>query len=129
IGAGGLSQTAALLEDACREADIAVLRDRLPEFREELAALTARISAFTASAHSADGEGRATPEMREALAQLEEALGARDVDARDAAMTRLQALPLPGKQHAAVSEIADCILTADFHRALDAVIALRRQGD
>ncbi|MDR1686967.1 MAG: response regulator, partial [Desulfovibrio sp.] len=129
IGAGGLSQAAALLEEASREADIAALRAELPEFRKELAALTARIGAFTASTYSADGEGRVTSEMREASAQLEEALRARDVDATDAAMARLQALPLPGKQRAAVSEIADCILTADFHKALCAVTTLRGQGD
>jgi PAS domain S-box-containing protein len=124
IGADGLSQAAALLEKAGREADLPALRDALPVFREELSALTARIGEFTASARSAGGEGRSTPEMRQALTQLRDALEARDVDAINAAPALLHALSVPGKYGGVVSEIADYILTADFHNALDAVIAL-----
>jgi PAS domain S-box-containing protein len=124
IGADGLSQAAALLEKAGRGADLPALRDALPVFREELSALTARIGEFTASARSAGGEGRITPEMRQALTQLREALEAGDVDAVDAAQALLQALSLSEKYGGAVSEIADYILTADFDKALDAVIAV-----
>jgi HPt (histidine-containing phosphotransfer) domain-containing protein len=129
IGAGGLSQAAALLEKAGREADLPALRAGLPAFREELAALTSRIEEFTAAARSANDEGQVTPEIRQALAQLREALRAGDVDATDAALARLQALPLSGKYSAAVSEIADYILTADFLKALDAVITVSDGGN
>ncbi|MDR2604032.1 MAG: response regulator [Desulfovibrio sp.] len=128
IGAGALSQTAALLEKASREGDLTALCAGLPAFREELAALTSRIGAFTAAARSADEEGQVTPEMRQALARLREALEAGDVDATDAALARLQALPLSGKYSGAVSEIADYILTADFLKALEAVTAVSGGG-
>jgi HPt (histidine-containing phosphotransfer) domain-containing protein len=124
IGADGLSQAAALLEKAGREADLPVIRDRLPSFREELAALTARIEEITAAARSGDGEKRAGPELREALARLRESLEARDFEAMDAALARLQALPLTGEAREAAGEIADCVLTADFGKAMDAVTLL-----
>jgi HPt (histidine-containing phosphotransfer) domain-containing protein len=128
IGADALSRTAALLEKACREADLTALRDGLPAFREELAALTSRIGAFTDEARSADDEGQVTPEIQQALTRLQEALEAEDVDATDVALERLQALPLSGKYGGAVSEIAEYILTADFLKALDAVIAVSGEG-
>jgi HPt (histidine-containing phosphotransfer) domain-containing protein len=129
IGADGLSKTAALLEEAGRAADISALGSGLPGFREELAALTAHIAEYTASARPPDDEGLVTPEILQASAQLANALEAGDIDATDAALARLQTLPLSGKQRADVSEIEDCILTADFRKALDAVTVLRRNGE
>jgi hypothetical protein len=87
--------------------------------------LTARIGEILATAQSADGEEQVAVEMREALARLQEALDAKDPDATDAALERLQALPLGGEARAAVYEIADFILTGDFQKAVDAVIALQ----
>jgi CheY-like chemotaxis protein len=56
IGAEGLSGEAALLEKAGREADVSLIRARLPAFREELAALAARVDAALApdGEHAAD---------------------------------------------------------------------------
>jgi CheY-like chemotaxis protein/nitrogen-specific signal transduction histidine kinase len=119
IGADGLSQTAALLEMAAREADTPVIRDKLPPFREELAGLTTRIGAVLESARDGDDEKRAEPEIKEALMLLREAMEAKDFDAVDSALARLQALPLAGKTRAAVSELADLILVADFGKAAD----------
>ncbi|MDR1613922.1 MAG: response regulator [Planctomycetota bacterium] len=119
IGADGLSQTAASLEMAGRETDMPVIRDKLPAFREELAGLTARIGAVLESARNGNGEEGAGPEMTKTLARLRGALQAKDFDAVDAALARLQALPLPAKTRAAVSEAADSILVADFGKAAD----------
>jgi CheY-like chemotaxis protein len=124
IGANGLSQTAALLEKAGREADRPVIRDKLPLFRGELAALTERIGKITAAARAKDGETLIEPDLGEALARLREALEAKDIDATDTALALLQDLPLAGETRAAVSEIADLILTADLQKALDAVSSL-----
>jgi signal transduction histidine kinase/CheY-like chemotaxis protein len=129
IGANGLSQTAALLEKAGRESDMPVIRDNLPPFREELAVLTERIGGITAAAPAGDGETRVEPDMGEALARLREALEAKDVDATDDALARLQALPLAGETREAVSATADFILTADLQKALEAVISLSGRGD
>jgi HPt (histidine-containing phosphotransfer) domain-containing protein len=114
IGADCLSQSAALLEKAGREADLPMIRDRLPPFREELAALVERIGGITAAAPAADGE---TPGIGEALARLREALEAKDIDATDAELARLQALPLTGKMSEAISEIADLVLMMEFKKA------------
>jgi CheY-like chemotaxis protein len=127
IGADGLSQTAFLLEKAGRAADTSLIREVLPAFRTELSALTARIGEYTASARPPEDEDRVTPEIGQAAEQLANALEAGDVDAMDAALAQLQSLPLSGKQRAAVSEIGECVLTAEFHKALDAVSALRGQ--
>jgi signal transduction histidine kinase/CheY-like chemotaxis protein len=129
IGADGLSRAAAMLEKAGREADMPGLRDKLPPFREELAALTERIGKVTAAARAGDGETRVEPDIGETLARLREALEAKDIDATDAALARLQAMPLAGKTRETVSEIADFILTADLQTALDAVIFLSGRGN
>jgi HPt (histidine-containing phosphotransfer) domain-containing protein len=128
IGADGLSRTAALLEKAGREADLPLIRDKLPSFREELAVLMERIRESAAAARVGDAETLADPEIGEALARLREALEAKDIDGIDAALARLQALPLAEKTREVVSEIADSILTADLQQATDILIALLDQG-
>ncbi|MDR2669871.1 MAG: transporter substrate-binding domain-containing protein [Desulfovibrio sp.] len=128
IGADALSRRAASLETAGREADLPAIRDGLPPFRQELAALTARIDEITAAARSGGGDGHAEPAVAAALAHLREALEAKDVDAIYAARARLQSLPLTGKTLEAVSDIADCILTMEFQKAADAAAVLLRQN-
>jgi signal transduction histidine kinase/CheY-like chemotaxis protein/HPt (histidine-containing phosphotransfer) domain-containing protein len=129
IGAEVLSRHAAVLEKAGREADLPMIRDKLPPFREELAALTARLAEVTAAARAVDEGRHAGRETGAVLAQLHEALVAKDIDAICAAQAQLQALPLTGKTLDAVSDIADCILTMEFRKASDAVAVLLRQTD
>jgi hypothetical protein len=100
---------------------MSAIRDKLPPFREELTALTARLREAAAAARAADVEKHAGPEIEAALVHLQEALEAKDIDAIYAARNRLQALPLTGKTLEAVSEIADCILTMEFKKAADIV--------
>jgi CheY-like chemotaxis protein len=131
IGAKALSQTAALLEKAGRDGDVAVIRDTLPQFRADLAALTARIGEVLAGMRPGDGQmGRTAQDnlAAEALARLPAALEAKDIDAIHAELSRLQALPLTGEQREAVGEIVDCILTPDFEKAAEAVQALLDRG-
>ncbi|MDR2669403.1 MAG: response regulator [Desulfovibrio sp.] len=131
IGADDLSQTTAVLEKAGRAGDMPVIREHLAPFRERLAALTERIGEVVArmSAASPSGDGAATrrPEIDNALARLQKALEARDIDATDAALARLQALPLSGALLDAVTATADCALEADFQKAADIVDALITQ--
>jgi HPt (histidine-containing phosphotransfer) domain-containing protein len=121
IGADVLLQSAALLEKAGREADLPMIRDNLPQFREELAALMRRIRESTAAARAGGNETRVEPDIGEALACLREALETKDFEAMDAALAQLQTLSLSEKTRRAASEIADAILTADFQKAADAV--------
>jgi signal transduction histidine kinase/CheY-like chemotaxis protein len=127
IGADVLSQSAALLEEAGREADLPTIRDKLPPFREELAALMKRIRERTVAARAGAGETGVEPDIGEALAHLREALEAKDVDAIDGALERLQAMPLTAKMREAVSGIADFVLTADLQQATDILITLLDQ--
>jgi CheY-like chemotaxis protein len=119
IGADSLSQMSALLEMAGRETDMVVIRENLPPFREELAGLTARISAVLELTRNGDDEKRVEPEIEKDLMRLREAMQAKDFDALDSALARLQDLPLTGKTRVAVSELADFILIADFGKAAD----------
>jgi signal transduction histidine kinase/HPt (histidine-containing phosphotransfer) domain-containing protein/ActR/RegA family two-component response regulator len=127
IGAEALSQAAALLEKAGREADMPVIRDNVQPFRDELAALVTRIGEIVATARAGDSETGVEPDVGEALAHLREALEAKDVDAMDDALARLQDLPLTAKMREAVSGIADSILTADIQQATDILITLLDQ--
>ncbi|MDR1686895.1 MAG: response regulator [Desulfovibrio sp.] len=141
IGADALSKEAALLEKAAKEADMPLIREKLPAFRRELAALTARIytalapepargteqAHATEQAHKADAAENLNPTVAENLEQLRDALRGKEFDAADAALARLQALPLSEKLRDAVSETADCILTAEFAKASDIVSALLKK--
>jgi signal transduction histidine kinase/CheY-like chemotaxis protein len=131
IGADALSQAAALLEKAGREAELAVIRDSLPSFREELAALTTRIEELTAAARAGDDEKQARPELPEfgeTLARLRNALEAKDLEAVDSALAKLQALPLAGKTRATVSGIADFVLNAEFGKATNMIASFFKEA-
>jgi signal transduction histidine kinase/CheY-like chemotaxis protein len=128
IGAERLSQMATSLEKAGREADLPAIHDELPPFREELAVLVTRIREITASAQAGNSETQIESDIGEALARLREALEKKDFDAVDSALTRLQDLPLTGKTRAAVSELADFILIADFGKAADRLDDLLNHG-
>jgi signal transduction histidine kinase/DNA-binding NarL/FixJ family response regulator len=121
IGANDLSHAAALLEKAGREANTSIVRDTLPPFREELTALMAQITEFSASFHAANGEEGIDPAMKGVLARLREVLAAKDFAAIDAVLAQAQSLPVAGKVREAVSEIADFILMSDFRKAEDAI--------
>jgi HPt (histidine-containing phosphotransfer) domain-containing protein len=154
IGAQALSESAAVLEQAGRDGDITAIGNTLPSFREELAALTARIDAATAcpSGAGADREsagllkdadglgpsrsegkdagggagGQGPPmEFREALAELQTALEARDADGADSALERLHHLPLSQETRAALDAIAHQTLFGDFRKAAAAVKSLK----
>jgi signal transduction histidine kinase/CheY-like chemotaxis protein len=127
IGAEDLSQMAAVLEKAGREADLPVLRAAVPPFREELAALVRRIQEMTTAAQSGDRGKEAGPELKETVALLQAALAAKDFEAIDATLARLRSLPLAGKTGAAISGITDCVLDAEFGKAVDMAAALFRE--
>jgi CheY-like chemotaxis protein len=129
IGAKALSQDAAVLEEAGREANLAVIGENLPGFRAEILALTAKIGELLALAPSEESQPADNPETGSILSRLQEALEAKDVDAIDAELARLQALPLTGKTREAIVEIADFILSAEFEKATKTVMALCWQRD
>ena len=123
IGATFLSQTAALLEYAGRRQDIPLIREELAPFRDGLAALTMRIGELLERRSFAEGGQDAALEA-EVLESLRNALETRAVDAADAALARLQALPLSREMRERISELADCILMADVEKAIESINSL-----
>jgi polar amino acid transport system substrate-binding protein len=123
IGASNLSQVAAQLEQAGREADLSAIRQNLTLFRERLDVLRGRIGEFLASSRNKD-EKPGDPEIMDTLACLRKALEAKDFGAIDTALSRAQSQSPTGAMGEAVSEIADCILTAEFKKATDALNVL-----
>jgi HPt (histidine-containing phosphotransfer) domain-containing protein len=126
IGAEELSQMAAVLEAAGRDAELPVIRAKLAPFRENLAALTARIGAVLEGTRPGADGGRDAPDLENAVLRLREALQGKDVDAMDAALAQLQNLPLTAGTRARVAELADHILVADFKKAEAGLAALLR---
>jgi CheY-like chemotaxis protein/HPt (histidine-containing phosphotransfer) domain-containing protein len=125
IGANALSGSAAALEQAGRAGDMDVIRDTLAPFREELAALIARLGAATAAARpGATGEENVQAGLPAVLADLRAALSARDADGADTALAKLQSFPLTLATRAAVVGIAQHVLFGDFKKAMEAVDAV-----
>jgi CheY-like chemotaxis protein len=124
IGANALSESAAGLELAGRNGDLALIGGKLASFREGLAALAARIGEALAEADGAGLETAPAPLYLEALAGLQAALEARDTDGLDAALAQLQSLHLAPERREAVAGIARHVLFGDFKKALEAVNAL-----
>ncbi|MDR1275144.1 MAG: response regulator, partial [Candidatus Accumulibacter sp.] len=130
IGANAMSQSAAFLEEAGRNCEFSAIHERLVPFRARIVTLTSRIGEVLDEMRSRDGgnggsggKDAIAGEM-ETLAHLKAALDEKSIDAIDAALAKLQALPLPGKSRDDVSGVADLILTADFSSASEAVARL-----
>jgi signal transduction histidine kinase/HPt (histidine-containing phosphotransfer) domain-containing protein/ActR/RegA family two-component response regulator len=126
IGADGLSLRAAELEAAGAAGDLAAVRDGAQGFRKDLNMLAARVKELLAASRPGRRDGGVGPEFFRLLLSLRNALDTFDVAATDAAIGRLKALPLSSRKHEAVVEIADLILTADYQKAMDAVITLEQ---
>jgi HPt (histidine-containing phosphotransfer) domain-containing protein len=130
IGAHALSESAALLETAGRNGDLAAIRERLAPFREELVALTARIGEAVADSLSdAGGAGRETVSaalLGYALAELQTALEVKDANGMDLALAKLQNLQLTREMHAAVADIAQYVLFGDVKKTMEAVHMLSK---
>ncbi|MDR1039772.1 MAG: response regulator [Deltaproteobacteria bacterium] len=126
IGAEALSVSAAELEAAARAGDQVAVRDLAEPFRKELNMLTARVKELLASTRPGRRDGGVSPEFFRLLAALRTSLDTFDVNGTDSALERLKALPLSSKKHEAVTEIADLVLTADYQKAMEAVITLEQ---
>ncbi|MDR1312760.1 MAG: response regulator [Deltaproteobacteria bacterium] len=126
VGADPLSARAAALEAAGSSGDLAAVRDGAGPFRKELNMLSARVKELLAASRPGRREGGVGPEFFRLLSTLRSALDNFDVAGTDSALERLKALPLSAMKLEAVTEIADLVLTADFQKAMDAVITLEQ---
>ncbi|MCL2075897.1 MAG: ATP-binding protein [Betaproteobacteria bacterium] len=129
IGASALSESAAALEKAGRNDDMDVIRNNLASFRNELAALMAHIGETgNRTSAQADRESALEETLREALAELKNALEAKDMGGMDRAIAKMQSHSLASR-HTAVTDIAQHVLFGDFKKAAEAVDSLLGQGD
>jgi signal transduction histidine kinase/HPt (histidine-containing phosphotransfer) domain-containing protein/ActR/RegA family two-component response regulator len=126
IGATDLAAAATCLEGAGRSGDTLAIHAHLDTFRENLETLVDRMDAALTQARPLDdaaGDGK-NEHTRALLAQLKTALEQEDLDAMDATLKDLKALPLPRETRDALSGIEEHILSADFREAKTAVDAL-----
>ena len=127
IGAQALSESAAVLENAGHNGDLAAIRDNLAAFREELAALMARIGDVMAATLAAGRDRASAPQLRGVLTGLVEALEAKNLEGIDIALAALQNCRLATETSAAIRDIAQHVLFGDFKKATRAVNALLEQ--
>jgi CheY-like chemotaxis protein len=124
IGAEEISRRAAALEDAGVKGDMDTIRNDLPAFREDLAALAAAIR----SALGEDGgslEKTQLPSGDSDLAglftQLREALVKGDIAAVDGLIADLENRSLAGGLKDTLNAISDDVLMADYKAAMDRI--------
>jgi HPt (histidine-containing phosphotransfer) domain-containing protein len=129
IGAPAVSALAAALETAGMANDEAAITGRLGEFVAALTALNANIRAALKKAQDAVTEPavQTSPEAREILGELKDAIRALKIDAIDAALERLRHVPLDLHWREQIAAIANMVLLACFDEALAAAEALETE--
>jgi HPt (histidine-containing phosphotransfer) domain-containing protein len=131
IGAGELSVEAAELENAGKEGNTAIIKDKLPLFLVHLKAAVAEIrdvldkakeSAETTTVISATGENAGIrPELKELLLQLKDALTAKDMKEIDRLIAQLEDQPVEAKAKDTVSAFSDQVLIGEYKEVIEAI--------
>ena len=129
IGETFLSQTAALLEDAGRRQDTALIRKELTPFLDGLAALTTRIDELRAQRNLADsekeevGDSEAMDKMRahlrEKLLAVQTACAAYDKKTVKDALAELSQTAWPRRIKEQLNAVAKHLLHSDFEAAAE----------
>ncbi|MDR1853334.1 MAG: response regulator [Azoarcus sp.] len=119
IGAQELSTSAAALEAAGHQGNLAYIEKHVDEFRASLIALNGIIDKALAevAAHEDKEADSDTGREQETLQQLRAALAAEDLDGMDVALNVLQDLPLDAERRQLVNKIAELVLVSEFGAA------------
>ncbi|MDR1508093.1 MAG: response regulator [Synergistaceae bacterium] len=117
IGASGLSEKAAMLEDAGKRGDIAAISDGLSGFREALSQTVKHIRDALSSKEGAP-EDEISALDKTALIRLKEALEAEDIGNVDRLIAGLSRKPLGDAAGDSLSRISDLALVGEFKEAL-----------
>jgi signal transduction histidine kinase/DNA-binding NarL/FixJ family response regulator/HPt (histidine-containing phosphotransfer) domain-containing protein len=126
IGADGLSAEAARLEAACKAGELAFIEEALPDFSGRLAELAKGIGATLAVTAAEEARSARKPGVSpqgsghyQLLRELAEALEREDVRAIDKLQEELNLKMLDVKTKESLEQISDCVLAAEFDRALE----------
>ncbi|MDR3300634.1 MAG: response regulator [Candidatus Accumulibacter sp.] len=131
IGAMELSRLAARLEAAGRNEDTNEIGNHFRDFQTQLTALLQSIKeAIAPAARKAGANDEETDCLDMAVArQLRQALKDEDMDGMDAALESLKTLSLDAETRAAITELTELVLIAEFDKAAIAVNALIEAHD
>jgi signal transduction histidine kinase/CheY-like chemotaxis protein len=125
IGASSISATAAMLEAAGTAKDKIAVSEHWSGFADALRMLNANIRAALTEANAVTEPAAETaPEAREIVARLKAQLREIDIDGVDAALERLQRVPLDPLWRERTAAIANMVLLAQFDEAVAAIEAL-----
>ncbi|GHV67149.1 hypothetical protein AGMMS49928_03510 [Spirochaetia bacterium] len=140
IGAAALSSMAAELEKAGKAGDLVLIREALPGFAEQLAALAEEIKKGTLRAagsltdhtdseeKSTDQESVFNPLPHSLLRELATALESQKADAIDRILDELTQQALDPKMREVLDAVSDLVLMAEYTKAAKTVQELLEQG-
>jgi HPt (histidine-containing phosphotransfer) domain-containing protein len=131
IGAEALSAKALLLENAGGAGDTGLITEHLPGFRQDLAALTAQISAALQTAETSAEASDQTPSTldRETLLRLRTALEQLEVGIVDPTLDELMAGGCGEHEKRILSKISMCVLLSEFEEAVALLDNLLEAGN
>ncbi|MDR3256029.1 MAG: response regulator [Synergistaceae bacterium] len=126
IGAAEISRVAEAMENAGRGGDMELIRGCVDDFRRNLSGLVSRVRAELSSAEVPPNDrepAKVSPdgEIIPRLTRLRDALLSEDVGAIDALLAELCGLALDKATSAALSNISDLVLTAEFGEAITVI--------
>ncbi|MDR0498167.1 MAG: response regulator [Holophagales bacterium] len=137
IGAGDLYEEAKALENAGRRNDITFIRERIDEFRGQLAYMIKRIDAafITDRELAPRTKGERTDKKTldgktvSILLNLRKALETENVGMADRLLAELFSIHLDNETHKMVSNVFDLVLLSEFHDAAEVLAnAVKNQG-
>jgi CheY-like chemotaxis protein len=121
VGARAIAETAAILEEAGRRGDMAVIRARLDGFCAEISGMSGKIRAFLAERSLSNANAAATfdpDELQKMLNQLAEALTTWNIGAIDRLIDAIIAGNLDGQSLETMRQVSIKVLLAEFDEAL-----------
>jgi CheY-like chemotaxis protein len=128
VGAKAIAETAAILEEAGRRGDMAVIRARLDAFRVEISGMSEKIRAFLTERSLRNAKAAAFDPvvLQKMLGQLAEALTARNIGSIDRLIDAIIAENLDTKSLETMRQVSTEVLLAEFDEALTLVNKLSK---
>ena len=127
IGAEEISSRAALLEQAGKAGDMTFVRENLDGFVKDLGDLVENISGALGKMETTEPETQSSP-ITNFFHLLSEALKSENIAEIDRLIDEISQLPLNARIKAALDQISDEVLMAEFANAVEIINNLENQG-